>query len=426
MTDHAVIADQPIKPKTKTADDPSFMLPASFAGMSLPLAVGGAVLLVAGALVGMMAGPSTRFTMLAYLTAFTYCLSISLGCLFFVMIQHLCRAGWSVVVRRVAEIMMIALPALGIMFLPILATVWLGDGTLYRWDDPNFVANTGVSAEAWSQKIRYLNAPWFTIRSLIYIAVWSGLAIFYFRLSRRQDETGEIKLSETMQARSGPAIMLFALCTSFAAFDWLMSLAPTWFSTMFGVYIFAGSVLAAHCAIAVFTYSLQRAGAIRDEVTVEHYHDLGKLINGFTLFWAYISFSQFMLIWYGNIPEETEWIYHRQVGVWGSIGLILIFLHWMLPFLGMMSRHVRRNPTAVAAWATYLLVMHFFDIYWIVMPEAESATGGVMGVLTSLLLTVGMIGLFLGGVLWFAQANNVKVIPVRDPRLPESLAFENI
>lgn len=418
MTEHAA--------KTKPADHPSFQLPASLGGLALPLALGGVVLLVAGVLVGMSAGPSARFTMSAYLTAFTYCLSISLGCLFFVMIQHLCRAGWSVVVRRVAEMMMIALPALGIMFLPILATVWFGEGTLYRWDDPTFASEKGVPAEIWTEKTRYLNGPWFTVRSLIYIAIWSVLAIYYFRLSRRQDETGEITLSERMQARSGPAIMLFSLCTSFAAFDWLMSLAPTWFSTMFGVYIFAGSILAAHCAIAVFAYLLQAGGAIRDEVTIEHYHDLGKLINGFTLFWAYISFSQFMLIWYGNIPEETEWIYARQVGVWGKVGLVLIFLHWMLPFVGMMSRHVRRNPKAVFAWAFYLLVMHFFDVYWIVMPEAESAAGGLMGVVTSLLLTIGMIGLYTGGVLWFARANNVKVIAVRDPRLPESLAFENI
>ncbi|MGV3485269.1 MAG: hypothetical protein ACO1RT_12690 [Planctomycetaceae bacterium] len=418
MTDHAI--------KTKSADDPAFQLPASLAGLSFPLAVGGVVLLVAGVLLGIAAGPSTRFTMSAYLTAFVYCLTISLGCLFFVLIQHLCRAGWSVVVRRVAEMMMIAIPALGIMFLPILFTIWMGDGTVYKWDDPNFAAEKGVFEEVWTEKTRFLNAEWFTVRAIIYIAVWSALAIYYFRLSRRQDETGEVTLTERMQARSGPAVMLFALSLSFAAFDWLMSLAPMWFSTMFGVYVFAGSVLAAHCAIAVVTYLLQSRGALRDEVTIEHYHDLGKLINGFTLFWVYIAFSQFMLIWYGNIPEETEWIYDRQLGVWGVLGVVLVVLHWMVPFLGLMSRHIRRNPKLVFAWALYLLVMHFIDIYWIIMPEAASAMGGVMGVITSLLLTAGMIGLYAGGVLWYTRANNVKVLAVRDPRLPESLAFENI
>jgi hypothetical protein len=430
MSEHAVHT------KTKPVDDPSFQLPASLASLALPLALGGVGLLVAGVLVGIMTGPGAGFTMSAYLTAFMYCLTISLGCLFFVMIQHLCRAGWSVVVRRVAEVMMLAIPALGILFLPILFTVWFGDNVVYRWDNPEYVAETGVSADAWGEKSRYLNAQWFTLRSVIYIVSWSALAIYYFRLSRRQDETGEITLTERMQARSGPAVMLFALCTSFAAFDWVMSLAPMWFSTMFGVYIFAGSVLSAHCAIAVVTYILQSRGAIRDEVTVEHYHDLGKFINGFTLFWVYIAFSQFMLIWYGNIPEETEWFFLRQggvweggfwdIGFWGKIGFVLIFLHWMLPFLGLMSRHVRRNPKLVFGWALYLLLMHFIDIYWIVMPEARMDYGGVVGLLTTLLLTAGMIGLYCGGLLWYASANQVKVLAVRDPRLPESLAFENI
>ena len=201
MTDHAV--------KTKSADDPSFQLPESLGSLAVPMAIGGAVLLVVGVLVGMMGGPSVRFTMSAYLTAFAYCLTISLGCLFFVMIQHLCRAGWSVVVRRVAEMLMIAIPALAIMFLPLLATIWLGDGTVYKWDNPNFAEETGVSPEAWAAKTRYLNGTWFTVRSLVYVAIWSMLAIYYFKLSRRQDETGEVTLTERMQGqRSGGDLVL--------------------------------------------------------------------------------------------------------------------------------------------------------------------------------------------------------------------------
>ncbi len=336
MSDHAV--------KVKPADDPTYQLPASLASLSTPLALGGAVALVAGVILGLSGKLGLQFTMSAYLTAFVYCLSISLGCLFFVMIQHLCRAGWSVVVRRTAELLMIALPAMAILFLPVLATVWFSEGALYSWDNPAFGEEHGISEAVWEAKSGYLNGSWFTVRSLVYLLVFSALAFFFFRLSRRQDETGEVTLSERMQARSGPAIMAFALATSFAAFDWVMSLSPMWFSTMFGVYIFAGSVLAAHCSVAVFTYVLQSRGAIRDEVTVEHYHDLGKLINGFTLFWTYIAFSQFLLIWYGNIPEETEWIDIRQNGLWGKLGIALVILHWMVPFLGLMSRHIRRNP----------------------------------------------------------------------------------
>jgi hypothetical protein len=417
--------------KPKTADDPSFRLPASLGALAIPLAGVGAVLLVAGVLLGLFAGPGEgvepkRFTMSAYLVAFVYCFSIALGSLFFVLIQHLCRAGWSVVVRRVAEILMIAIPALGIMFLPVIVLAWSPTGALFQWSYGGFAESHGVPLEMWTEKSRFLSSDWFTIRSIVYLVLLSSLSIYYFKLSRRQDETGEITLTERMQARSGPAVMVFSLVTTFAAFDWLMSLAPMWFSTMFGVYIFAGSVLAAHCAIVVGTYLLQSRGAIREEVTVEHYHDLGKLLFGFTTFWTYISFSQFLLIWYGNIPEETIWFYTRIQGPWEAISYGLIFFHWLFPFLGLLSRHVRRRPTLVFAWAVYLLIVHFIDIYWIVMPETGNSLGGATGLLTSLLLAVGMVGLYVGGILWFTRVNDVKVLAVRDPRLPESLAFENI
>ena len=227
-----------------------------------------------------------------------------------------------------------------------------------------------------------------------------------------------------MQFWSGPAVILFAGTSTLAAFDWVMSLSPMWFSTMFGVYMFAGGILSAHCAIAAGCYILQRHGALRDEVTVEHYHDLGKYIFGFIFFWTYIAFSQYMLIWYGNIPEETEWFFHRQEGAWGTLSLALIFLHWMLPFAGTMSRHVRRNPTLVFGWSLYILVMHFVDVYWMIMPEAKSGVGEFGGVIASLLCVLGMVALLLGLMLRLAE--QTKVIAVRDPRLGESIAFENI
>lgn len=417
--------------KLKPADDPSFQLPASLAALAVPLGIGGAALLLVGILVGLFVLNDgdiggKRFTMSAYLTGFMYCFTISLGCLFFVLIQHLCRAGWSVVVRRVAEMMMIAIPALGLLFIPVLLTAWSDSGTLYPWSNPEYGDAHGVPAAVWAEKLRYLSSDWFTVRSVIYLVLLSAIAIYYFQLSRRQDDTGEITLTERMQARSGPAVIAFSLITSFAAFDWLMSLAPMWFSTMFGVYIFAGSVLTAHAAIAAGVYLLQSRGAIRDEVTVEHYHDLGKLLFGFVTFWTYIAFSQFVLIWYGNIPEETHWYYTRLLGSWGPVSYLLIFFHWLFPFLGLLSRHIRRKPALVFGWSVYLLIVHFVDLAWIVMPEAATTFGGAVGIATSLLVTLGMVGLYVGGILWFMRTNQVRVVPVRDPRLPESLAFENI
>lgn len=414
MSDHAA--------PRKSAEDPAFQLPAGLAGLTLPMIVIGVVLLIAGAAIAFITMGS-RFGYSAYLTALMYAMTIAVGSLFFVMVQHLVRAGWSVVVRRVAELMMIMLVPLAILFIPVLISLTGGD-TLYQWNNAEYGVVHGIDVPVWTEKAKWLNPAWFTARSIIYLAVWCGLAVWYFRGSRTQDETGEKTLTEKMQARSGPAIIAFSFATSFAAFDWMMSLAPMWFSTMFGVYIFTGGILSAHCAIALLTYVLQSKGAMRDEVTIEHYHDLGKLIFGFVCFWGYISFSQYMLIWYANIPEETHWFYERSHNGWGTVSAILIVAHWALPFAAIMSRHVRRRPMLVAIISAYILVMHYIDLYWVIMPEAGMGVGGAAGIAGAVLCVVGMVALMLGLILRVAGAT--KLMPVRDPRLEESLAFHNI
>ncbi len=421
-------------PAIKPADDPAFKLPASLSALSLPLCAGGLVALIVGWVIGTYFVDSelgVKFGMSAYLTAFIYCLTIVLGSLFFVLIQHLVRAGWSTVVRRIAELMMVMVVPMAFLFLPVIITLWMGSGSLYRWDNPAFGTENHLNPETWANKTKWLSQDWFTVRAAIYFAIWIGLAAYYFRGSVEQDETGEKAATDRMQWWSGPAVMAFSGSMSFAAFDWVMSLAPMWFSTMFGVYMFAGGILSAHCAICAIAYLFQKHGAMRDEVTVEHYHDLGKLIFGFITFWTYISFSQYMLIWYGNIPEETEWLWHRQIESWGVVSLALIFLHWMLPFLGTMSRHVRRRPGWMCFWACFILVMHYVDVYWMIMPEAHTAVpgahasmGGFPGILSSLLCVVGMASLVFGLVLKVAATT--RIVAVRDPRIQESIAFENI
>ncbi|MCD0463205.1 hypothetical protein [Roseiconus lacunae] len=424
MSEHA-------EPKFKPADDPTFSLPSSLASLQLPLLGGGLVALIIGVAMGFAAESEDmpRFGFSTYLTAYMYVLTLSLGSLFFVLIQHLVRAGWSVVIRRIAECFMILLVPLAILFLPILFSLFF-EGRLFVWTDPNYASEHGLDSKMWENKQMFLNAPFFIGRAIFYFVVWGGLAVYYWRGSTNQDETGERAATDRMQYWSGPAVMAFSLTTSFAAFDWGMSLAPMWFSTMFGVYIFAGAILSAHCLITVVTYVLQRHGAIKDEVSVEHYHDLGKYIFGFVVFWTYISFSQYLLIWYGNIPEETEWFYARQRGLFGGLSLVLILLHWLVPFLGTMSRHVRRRPGLMACWAVYILVMHAVDIYWIIMPEARHlvhgnipSMGGAVGLIASVLSIVGMTALFVGLGLRVASGN--RVIAVRDPRLRESIVFEN-
>ena len=419
MSEHAA-------PTVKPADDPAFQLPASLSALSIPLCVGGLVVLLAGWIVGNLL-VSSKVGMSAYLVGFIYCLTLSLGCLFFVLIQHLVRAGWSTVVRRIAELFMLMVIPIAVLFLPILVTLFAGEGTLYRWDESGYDVAHGLNQEVWAEKTRWLNQGWFAFRAVCYFAVWSGLAIYFYRGSTQQDETGERAATDRMQYWSGPAVMAFCLVTSMAAFDWVMSLAPMWFSTMFGVYLFTGSVLSAHCLIAASAFLLQKKGAMRDEVTVEHYHDLGKLIFGFTLFWIYIAFSQYLLIWYANIPEETEWFFHRQDNGWWKLSIAMVFLHWIIPFFGTMCLAARRRPWVIVFWAVWILIMHFVDVFWMIMPEAFVHTDNhlsMMGVLASVLCAAGMLALMLG--LWLRVASGTKIVPVRDPRLADSIAFENI
>ena len=418
MSEHAPVVVKP-------ADDQAFKLPTSLAGLVLPLCAGGFIALIIGWSIGFSLGP--KFAMSAYLAAFMYCATIALGSMFFVLIQHLVRAGWSVVVRRIAELMMVMVIPLAVLFLPIMVTLFTtdkADSALYVWDTSDYAPSHHLDPIMWESKTAYLSAPFFCVRALFYFAIWVGLAIYFFRGSANQDNTGEKAVTDRMQWWSAPAVMLLAGTMSFAAFDWVMTLSPMWFSTMFGVYMFAGAILSAHCAIALGAYVLQKKGALKDEITVEHYHDLGKLIFGFIFFWVYISFSQFMLIWYGNIPEETEWFWLRQNGTWGWVAVVLILLHWLLPFVCTMSRTLRRKPGYVAFWALYILVMHFIDIYWMIMPETGPTAGSVMGVLSSVLCVVGMAAVMLSLIL--KVASDHRVAAVRDPRFRESMAFENI
>jgi hypothetical protein len=405
-------------------------LPESWQRLAIPLMIAGlASLGIAAAVSGTS---DIHYFLLAYLTSYVFCLSISLGALFFVMVQLLVRAGWSASVRRLAELLAMIIPVWGLLFLPILASLWLGDGLLYDWDGGHAVEH-GMITPA---KEVYLNVPFFTVRAVIYFAVWSGLAYYFYGMSRQQDEIRDPELTKRRQKWAGPGIMLFSVVTSFAAFDWVMSLAPAWFSTIYGVYLFAGSMLSLFATLIVLVYVLQRQGLLVDAVTVEHYHDLGKFLFGFIFFWTYIAFSQYMLYWYANLPEETIWLdirtsvntpRSREVG-WWIISIILVVGHFAVPFLGTMSRHVRRAPAVLCGWAAFVLLMHWVDLYWQIMPTywdlVPETKKSAMPALTDLLCLVGMVSLYLGALLRIAAP--APLVAVGDPRLPEALAFHNI
>lgn len=355
----------------------------------------------------------------AYLYNFCFFLSISLGALFFVMIQHAARTGWSVTVRRLAEVLAGVLPWSFVFFLPILLPVLLGSHALYPWTDHQFL----LEHEGVQHKVPYLNVPFFAVRAVLYFVVWGLLARWFLRASLAQDETGDPAATLRMERTSYVGLILFGVTVTFAAFDWMMSLEPEWFSTIFGLYYFAGAAVAGLAAVILAAVLLQAGGRLVDLVTVEHYHDLGKYLLAFVIFWGYMAFSQYMLIWYANMPEETFWFLQRQQGPWLAVSLAVLFGNLLVPFVVLLSRHVKRRKWLLAAVAVWLLAFHWLDVLYLVVPSRDAAaSGGVAGIMDVACL-LGLGAAFLGGVAMVVGQRSL--VAQRDPRVGEAVAFEN-
>ena len=377
-------------------------------------------------------GGMKRFLM-TYLASYCFVLSIGVGCLFFVTIMHLTRAGWSATVRRIAEIYAMCLLPMFVLFLPILITVVVGSNTVYEWTVAGYSAHGAEVDPAHLPPIEelkndFLNPFWFTVRIIAYFSIWGFLGYTYLSRSLKQDETGDKTITAKLQGLAAPFLLLFAVTVVFSSFDLEMSLSPLWFSTMFPVYFFAGGFGAALSAILLTCMYLQRSGRVTDEITIEHYHDLGKLMQGFVIFWGYIAFSQFLLIWYANIPEETFWYDPRINGAgWKPMTYVLLVGHLFIPFFLLMGRALRRNKMLLAFSAVWLLCMHWLDHYWLVMPEySRTANQGFtfsgLGAIGDLACGLGMIAIFIA--LFCLVAGDRALVSLKDPRLGEALNHE--
>jgi hypothetical protein len=401
----------------KMPDDSDITFPSSSLWGKMPII--GAVVGVAGLGAGLsQLGAHQNYVAHSYLFAFCAVLSIPLGALCFVLIQHLVRAGWSVVVRRVAEHAAWTVPLFALLFIPIF--FWTHD--LYHW------THVEQHDKILAHKAPYLNTGFWDIRAVVYFGIWIALAWFVRSTSMKMDAGGDVKKHVHALWKIAPiGIILYAFSQTFASFDWLMSLQPHWYSTMFGVYFFAGSMLGAYSFFVLVTLGLQKAGVMKQSVNTEHFHDLGKFVFGHTIFWAYIAFSQFMLIWYAGIPEEVEFFYHRahpEHG-WATISYALPIMNFFIPFFFLLSRHVKRHRVGLAVGSAYAFVVHIIDVYWLVMPMAEGGKTHFPGHLlwVDVALWVGMFGLFFAlFTFWLSKS---KLIPVGDPRLMESLGHEN-
>jgi hypothetical protein len=387
--------------------------------MTLAGAVGviGLVLTV----VGFVTSPQA--TMFSYLLGFTYWLGIAVAAIIMQAIFHTAKAKWLTVLRRSMETMGASVVLFAILVLPIV----FGARYIFPWVDPNAWVFPGTEGAKYTavelhhlhNKHAYLNLPFFYARQVIYFVVWSFVAFRLRGWSTEQDTTGALELTVKLRRFSPGALPFLALTITFAGFDWLMSLTPLWQSTIFGVYYFAGSFLAAFCVLTIATVNAQGKDEYGTLVTTAHYHNLGKLMLAFTAFWAYIAFSQFLLIWIANIPEEAGWFKLRIEGPWKPLSVALFIMGFVVPFFTLLSRNLKLKPRLLAVVAVYLLIMHAVDMYWLIWPAFSPQGPSFHWTLLTAFAGVG--GIAVAGAIWLARGR--YTLPVKDPYISESLRY---
>jgi hypothetical protein len=296
-----------------------------------------------------------------------------------------------------------------VLFIPIIA----GMSSLYPWTDANLVAHDHVL----QHKRPYLNTPFFLVRAAVYFLVWNGLTYLLNAWSLEQDRNPDPLLARRMQKLSAVGLLADGLTITFASFDWLMSLEPHWFSTIYGVLVMGGQGLAAMaCMIAVLVW-LGRRPPLDRIVMPTHFHDLGNLMLAFVMLWAYFSFSQYLIIWSGNLPLEIAWYQHRLQTGWRFVGITLIVFHFAVPFVVLLSRTVKRAPELLVKVAVGVLVLRLVDLFWLIAPEFHPT--GLSVSWLDIVLPVALGGLWLGVFIW--QLRGRAILPVHDPQFDEAL-----
>ena len=346
----------------------------------------------------------------SYLFAYVFFTGLSLGCLAVVMLHHSTGGAWGIPIRRMLESGTRTLPLIAVLFLPIA----LGMKHLYPWARPEEVAKDHLL----QAKEAYLNVPFFLARTVVYFAVWLAIAYFLNRWSLEQDRGANPVLTRKLQLLSAGGLIAYGLTMTFASIDWVMSLEPRWFSTMYGVLYIAGQALNALAFVTALLVLLSRQAPLAGYVGSRHFHDLGKLLLAFVMFWSYVAFAQYLIIWAGNLPEEIPWYLRRLSGGWGWVGAALVVLHFALPFLLLLPESANRNPRLLASVAALVVAMRMVDVFWLVRPvftQAGESPATVRFQLhwLDLAAAVGIGGLWLAVFLW--QLEERPLLPVNDP-----------
>ncbi|HQF38419.1 MAG TPA: hypothetical protein PK322_04810 [Opitutaceae bacterium] len=405
----------------------------ALAGCSLPLGIGVAGLAVAAA--GFVIdGPQAAAA--GWLTALVFWVGIAVGILFLIMLGYIFDAGWSVVLRRQLEHLVSVFKWLAVLFVPLLVLAWAKPGLLWHWMDPNFDLSTigghgTVGTDVlYGKKSGFLSLGFFTVRTVAYFGIWIGLAAIFRRNSFSQDADGEAKWTLSSRKWAAAGLALTAVSSTFAAIDWVKSLDYHWFSTMYGVWYFSNGMRGALSVLALVCIVGLARGTFTGVVNRTHLYDVGKLMLAFTVFWAYITFSQYFLIWNANIPEETFWYNLREIlhdgspSQWKWVGLAILFGYFLVPFLYLLSYKVKTAPKLLAPVAVWILVLSLLDVCYNVLPFRKDAAGDPLPFLSSHLIWTIAAVIGVGGICVWSYLRSfptAKLIPIRDPRIRESL-----
>jgi len=360
------------------------------------------VVLAAGAFI------NAREFFQAYLIGWTFWTGIAVGSLALLMLQHLTGGGWGLVIRRSLEAATRTLPLMAVLFIPVL----IGAHSIYHeWMDPEEVAKH----PAVQSKASYLNLPFFAVRFVIYFGVWIALAYFLNKWSLAQDRTADNRYTKNMRVLSGGGMVALIFSVTFASIDWYMSIEPDWFSTIYGFIFVAAWTLSALAFVIAVMARLSREEPMRRIVAPLHFHDLGKLLLALVMLWAYFAFSQFLIIWSGNLPEEITWYMRRIYGGWGALIITIGILHFAAPFLFLLSRGIKRNPGKLVLVAVLVLLMRAVDLLWMLAPAFQHR----MWILMDVAALIGFGGLWLAFFAW--QLGKRPLIPINDPQFESTL-----
>lgn len=368
--------------------------------LKISLAVG--VIALVACFIGAFFDPFPFFQ--SYLMAFVFWVGVPVGCFAILMIHHLVGGTWGFIIQRPLEAAVRTLPLMALLFIPL----FFGMSELFAWARPEIVKQDHLLQE----KAAYLNIPFFTVRMVVYFAIWILIGYLLIKWSRDLERTDDGSLIAKLQALSGPGLVLYGLTVTFSAIDWVMSVEPHWYSTIFGM-IFMVSHGVAGLGIMIGTvFLLSRRKPLSEIMAPWIFQDLGNLMLAFIMLWIYTSFSQFMLIWIENLAHEIPWYLHRTVGGWGTFGAFVVGFQFVLPFLLLLSRAVKRRPEALCIVALTIVFMHLLEIYWFVIP-AFHPTGFTISWF-DVAAPVGMGGLWIAAFLWHMQG--VPLLPTHDPR----------